>query len=153
MFAGGWSKLAKCRNLTLTGKLPSDRPPTCVNPFNKANAEAFIRADRRIKLEVSHGSTHNIIATLGFFKVSARWVPRELTDERNADRINLQWTPWMLATRQHPLQPLGDWWWNMGASLQSRIKTSIYGMSPPFYRQSQKVHLFGPMKQGLMIKK
>ncbi len=54
-----------------------------------AGVERVLRVNRRITLDemvselnISHGSAHHIIHNvLGFRKVSARWVPRQLTPE------------------------------------------------------------------------
>ena len=41
------------------------------------------------ELEISHGSAHHIIHNvLGFRKVSARWVPRQLTPELKEWRVD-----------------------------------------------------------------
>lgn len=70
------------------------RPSTSLNPVNKTKADALIRGDRRITIDelaselgLSHGSACNIVASLGFSKVCARWVPRLLTDEHKAERV------------------------------------------------------------------
>ena len=65
----------------------SGRPSSAVNPGNNDKVEKLIRDDRRITIddiaecvEVSHGSAVNIVNELGFAKVCARWVPRQLLD-------------------------------------------------------------------------
>eukprot|EP00106_Octopus_bimaculoides_P001030 XP_014768472.1 PREDICTED: uncharacterized protein LOC106867913 [Octopus bimaculoides] len=67
---------------------PAGRASTSVNPVNKAKADVLIREDRRLTLdelaenhEVSHGSAYNIVESLGFSKVCACWVLRELEDQ------------------------------------------------------------------------
>ena len=65
----------------------SGRPSSAVNPGNNDKVEKLIRDDRRITIDdiaervgVSHGSAVNIVNELGFAKVCARWVPRQLLD-------------------------------------------------------------------------
>ena len=65
----------------------SGRPSSAVNPGNSDEVEELIGDDRRITTDdiaecvgVSHGSAVNIVNGLGFAKVCARWVPRQLLD-------------------------------------------------------------------------
>ena len=65
----------------------SGRPSSAVNPGNSDEVEKLIRDDRRITVDdiaervgVTHGSAVNIVNELGFAKVCARWVPRQLLD-------------------------------------------------------------------------
>ena len=65
----------------------SGRPSSAVNPGNNDKVEKLIRDDLRITIDdiaervgVSHGSAVNIVNELGFAKVCARWVPRQLLD-------------------------------------------------------------------------
>ena len=58
-------------------------------------AEALIRTDRRISLDdiaktldLSHGNAHNLVKSLGFSKVCARWVPRQLTPDFKRQRLD-----------------------------------------------------------------
>ena len=64
---------------SISDKSRSGRPPTPINPDNKTYADELIRTDRRItveelgsKLDVSIGSAHSIVASLGYSKVCAR---------------------------------------------------------------------------------
>ena len=82
-------------NTSLRDKPRAGHPSTSVNPANKTKADTLIRADRRITtdelasvLGVSHGSAHNIVESLEYSKVCAHWVPRQLTDEHKAERVN-----------------------------------------------------------------
>ena len=61
---------------SITGKPRSGRPSTFVNPDNKTYADELIRTDGGItveelasKLDVSIGSAHSIVASLGYSKV------------------------------------------------------------------------------------
>ena len=82
-------------NASLRDKPRAGRPSTSVNPANKTKANTVIRADRRITIDelasvlgVSHGSAHNIVESLKYSKLCARWVPRQLTDGHKAERVN-----------------------------------------------------------------
>ncbi|CAI9737661.1 Hypothetical predicted protein [Octopus vulgaris] len=98
VFLDWWVHRLKDENVgtvSVANKLRSGRPSSSVNPANKAKADALIREDRCITLdelaenfEVSHGSAYNIVKSLGFSKVCARWVLRELTTEHKTDRVN-----------------------------------------------------------------
>ena len=68
-------------------KQRSGRPLLAVNPGNSAQAEELIRDDRRVTIDdiaqrfgITHKSAAKIVGKLGFAKVSARFVPRQLTD-------------------------------------------------------------------------
>ena len=72
----------------------SGRPSNSVNPENKTYANELIRTDRRItveelasKLDVSVSSAHPIVASLGYSKVCARWVPRQLMEDQKTERV------------------------------------------------------------------
>ena len=78
----------------LRDKQRSGRPSSAVNPGNSAKAEGSIRDDRRVtiddiaeRLRISHGSAAKIAGELGFAKVCARWVPRQLTDAHKQARL------------------------------------------------------------------
>ena len=80
--------------VSIADKPCSGRPSTSVNPDNKTYADELIRTDRRItveelasKLDVSIGSAHSIVASLGYSKVCARWVPRQLTEDHKTERV------------------------------------------------------------------
>ena len=67
-----------------------------VTPENTAAVEAIVRENRQVtlneiaaSLNISHGSAHHIVHdVLQFHKVSARWVPRQLTPELKDRRID-----------------------------------------------------------------
>ena len=72
---------------SLQDRRRSGRSSSAVNPGNSDVVEKLIREDRRITIDdiaecvgVSHGSAVNIVYELGFAKVCARWVPRQLLD-------------------------------------------------------------------------
>jgi len=67
-----------------------------VAPEATAAVEAFVKENRRVTvleiathLDMSHGSAHHIVHdVLQFHKVSARWVPRQLTAELKERRVD-----------------------------------------------------------------
>ncbi|PNF33524.1 hypothetical protein B7P43_G17639 [Cryptotermes secundus] len=67
-----------------------------VTPENTAAVEAIVRKNRQVtlneiaaSLNISHGSAHHIVHdVLQFHKVSARWVPQQLTPELKDQRID-----------------------------------------------------------------
>ena len=74
----------------------SFRPSSAVTEANKQHVDELIRSDRRITtrdiidvIGVGHGAVHNIISDLGYSKVCARWVPRQLTDELKHSRFDV----------------------------------------------------------------
>ncbi|XP_014791283.1 uncharacterized protein LOC106884420 [Octopus bimaculoides] len=93
-----WVRRLKDENVgtvSVADKPRFGRPSASVNPANNAKPDALIREDRCISLneleenlEVSHGSAYNIVELLGFSKVYACWVPRELTTEHKTDSVN-----------------------------------------------------------------
>lgn len=86
------------RGRTSTNDDPrSGRPATSVSEEIIKKVEKIVLADRRVtvrfvaeELKISIGSIFNIIHDhLGMRKVSARWVPRMLTDEQKRDRVRI----------------------------------------------------------------
>jgi histone-lysine N-methyltransferase SETMAR len=74
----------------------SGRPPSVATPEKKASVDGLIRNNRRISCRViadsvgiSLGTAQTIVAELGYSKVCARWVPRQLTEELKVKRINI----------------------------------------------------------------
>ena len=85
----------KLGNASLGDKPCAGRPSTSVNHANKTKADTLIRADRRIAIDelasvlrVSHGSAQNIVESLEYSKLCVRLIPRQLTDEHKAERVN-----------------------------------------------------------------
>ena len=107
----------------------SGRPSSAVNPGNNDKVEKLIRDDCRITIDdiaervgVSHGSAVNIVNELGFAKVCARWVPRQLLDFHS------------LKTRE----VIASFGW-------TTVTHPPYSpdLAPSDY------HLFGPLKEGV----
>ena len=85
-----------CGTRGIIGKPRSGRPSSAATEANKQRVDELIRNDRRVTtsiiieaIGVSHVSVHNIISDLGYSKVSARWVPRQLTDELKRSRLDV----------------------------------------------------------------
>ena len=84
--------------VSIADKPRSGRPSTSVNPDNKTYADELIRTDRRItveklatKLDVSIGSAHSIVVSLGYSKVCACWDPDSSRRQLTADGHHFIW--------------------------------------------------------------
>ena len=78
----------------LCDKPRSGRPSSAHSSANIDQADALIKENRRItinelaeSLGVSEGSAVKIMDTLGYSKVCARWVPRQLTEAHKQSRL------------------------------------------------------------------
>ncbi|GFN92564.1 histone-lysine N-methyltransferase SETMAR [Plakobranchus ocellatus] len=75
----------------------SGRPKTSTNEENTTHVEELIRCDRRmkireiaLKLEIPKSTVHEIVHdTLGYRKMSARWVPKMLTEDHKLQRVEI----------------------------------------------------------------
>lgn len=74
----------------------SGRPLTVTNESDKAKVDELIKHDRRvtqrtiaIELGISQERVGHMINELGYRKVCARWVPRSLTTEMKASRLEI----------------------------------------------------------------
>ncbi|GFO15634.1 histone-lysine N-methyltransferase SETMAR [Plakobranchus ocellatus] len=73
----------------------SGRPKTSTNEENTTRVDELIRCDRRmkireiaLKLEIPKSTVHEIVHdTWGYRKVSARWVPKMLTEDHKLQRV------------------------------------------------------------------
>ncbi|GFN78594.1 histone-lysine N-methyltransferase SETMAR [Plakobranchus ocellatus] len=76
----------------------SGRPKTSTNEENTTRVDELIRFDRRmktrkiaLKLEIPKSTVHEIVHdTLGYRKVSARWVPKMLTEDHKLQRVDFR---------------------------------------------------------------
>ena len=90
-----WDRKFKSGVSSVADAAHSGRPHTADTPEMVAGVECVLRENRRIsldevvsKLNISHGSAHHIIHNfLGFRRVSASWVPRQLTPELKEWRV------------------------------------------------------------------
>ncbi|GFN74651.1 histone-lysine N-methyltransferase SETMAR [Plakobranchus ocellatus] len=75
----------------------SGRPKTSTNEENTTRVDELIRCDRRMKIrefalkfEIPKNTVHEIVHdTLGYRKVSARWVPKMLTEDHKLQRVEI----------------------------------------------------------------
>ncbi|GFO41724.1 hypothetical protein PoB_006822900 [Plakobranchus ocellatus] len=75
----------------------SGRPKTSTNEENTTRVDKLVRCDRRmkireiaLKLEIPKSTVHEIVHdTLGYRKVSARWVPKMLTEDYKLQRLEI----------------------------------------------------------------
>ncbi|GFR79792.1 histone-lysine N-methyltransferase SETMAR [Elysia marginata] len=82
---------------SLNDGLKSGRPKTSTNEENTTRVDELIKCDRRIKiseialkLEIPRSTVHEIVHdTLGHLKVSARWVPKMLTEDHKFQRVEI----------------------------------------------------------------
>lgn len=88
-----WVTHFKSGDSSITDKPRSGRPSTAVIEENRVLVDELIRGDRRItvreiveKIGTGHNAAQNIIRELGYSKVCARWIPRQLTDELKRSR-------------------------------------------------------------------
>jgi hypothetical protein len=86
--------VVKSGQTSVTHEEGAGRPSTTTNEKIQQTRE-MVLANRRVtidevacSLQISHGSAYQIIHNeLGFHKVCARWVPRELTAEHRRKRV------------------------------------------------------------------
>ena len=92
-----WVKRFKLCRTHVTGEDRSSRPSTSRTQDHIDKADAMIREDRWIMvsevaahLDISYGSTYAILHDdLGYRKVCARWVPKELTVVHKRQRVEV----------------------------------------------------------------
>ena len=121
------------------------RPSTSTSKEKIEQAQQMILANRRItidevaqSLQISFGSAQEIIhEILGYNKVSARWVPRQLTEEHKRRRMEI-------------CQTLLNRYNNEGEAFLSRIVT---GDESWVHHYSPETNLFAPLKDALRGRK
>lgn len=91
-----WVKKFSNGETEIADKPRSGRPTTSITDANRERAEELIRGDRRITvqsvadaLNISYGSAQGIIADLGYHKVCAKWVPKQLTVDNRMRRVDI----------------------------------------------------------------
>ena len=87
-----WCNLFEAGHSDLTDREGRGRSTTAKSEDNVKRVDELIRQDRRLKLheiasslEISETSAHRI----GYRKVSARWVPKQLTDNHKEQRLDI----------------------------------------------------------------
>jgi [histone H3]-lysine36 N-dimethyltransferase SETMAR len=92
-----WFKRFRDGRKSTDNNIRSGRPATAVNDENIARVDELIRGDRRLtvkdimrSLGIGAMAVNEIIHDrLGFSKVCARWVPRQLTPDNKETRFNI----------------------------------------------------------------
>ncbi|GFN88105.1 histone-lysine N-methyltransferase SETMAR [Plakobranchus ocellatus] len=87
-----WCSWFKDGQTSLQDEPTSERPNTANNDWNTARVDELIKVDRRVKLkaislklDIPKTNVYEIVHDkLGYRKVSARWVPKMLSDEQSA---------------------------------------------------------------------
>ncbi|GFS14846.1 histone-lysine N-methyltransferase SETMAR [Elysia marginata] len=82
---------------SLNDGLKSGRPKTSTNEENTTHVDELIKCERRmkireiaLKLQIPRSTVHEIVHdTLGYLKVSARWVPKMLTEDHKLQRVKI----------------------------------------------------------------
>jgi histone-lysine N-methyltransferase SETMAR len=92
-----WIEMFENGRTSVTDTERSGRPATATTTRNEERTLELIRENRRLtveevagRLNVSVGSAYSLIHdSLKFSKVCARWVPKELTEERKRKRLDI----------------------------------------------------------------
>ena len=92
-----WCNLFEVGHSDLTEREGRGRSITATSEDNVKRVDELIRQDGRLKLheiasslEISETSAHRIVFDeLGYRKVSARWVPKQLTDNHKEQRLDI----------------------------------------------------------------
>lgn len=142
-----WIKKFQHGRTSLKDEERAGRPSTSITDSNVEDARAMILENRRVTIdemanhfEISHGSAYDIIHNrLGFRRVCARWVPKELTEEHRNNRVAI-------------CQRLLDRHANEGEAFLTRIVTGdetwVHHFSPESKRQSMEwKHPGSPVKK------
>ena len=80
-------------NIFIQDQPQSGRPRTASTERNKGRVDEIIQGDRRVSMDtiartlgIGHNAVQEMIESLGCRKVSARWVPRLLTEDHKGQR-------------------------------------------------------------------
>ena len=131
---------------SLQDRRRSGRPSLAVNSGNSDEVEKLIRDDRRITIDdiakcvgVSHGSAVNIVNELGFAKVCARWVPRQLLDFHKQARFEacLELIESHKSDKTFLSRIVRRW--DLGSSLWTSVEKIIFGMAPLHASKSREI--------------
>ena len=83
-----WVKHFKDRNTSIQDHPRSGRPRTASIEPNKKRADEIIKEGRRVTLDavattlgIGHNAVQEMIGSLGYRKICARWVPHLLTED------------------------------------------------------------------------
>jgi len=88
-----WVKHFKDGNTSIQDEPRSGRPRTASTERNKERMDEIIQDDRRVTVDtiartlgIGHNAVQEMIESLGYRKVCARWVPRLLTKDHKGQR-------------------------------------------------------------------
>lgn len=88
-----WVKHFKDENTSIQDEPRSGRPPTASTERNNDRVDEIIQDDRRVTMDtiaqtlgIGHNAVQEMIESLGYRKVSSRWVPRLLTKDHKGQR-------------------------------------------------------------------
>ena len=118
------------RETILRDRKRSGRPLSASDTAHREKVDCMIRANRRVKQKeiadevgISKERVHHIATTvLGYRKVSARWVPRQLTVEMKAQRKDMCTQLLALQCRRRSISATHcDWRRILGPPLRSRM--------------------------------
>jgi hypothetical protein len=92
-----WIAMFKNGHTSVTNDERSGRPSTSATEDSTEQVHAMILDNRRVTTDevachllISHGSVHEIIHNhLGFHKMCARWVPKQLTEEHKHNCVTI----------------------------------------------------------------
>jgi hypothetical protein len=95
-----WCDQFKEGRTSLVEEERAGRPTTECNAVNERRVEQLLLTDRLIKLKETAYTVNwskitvyrNVHDTVGYRKVSARWVPKELTEHHKAQRMEVSLT-------------------------------------------------------------
>jgi len=132
-----WIERFQHGRTSVKNKARAARPSTSITDSNVEDACAMILENRRVTIdelanhfEISYGSAYDIIHNrLGFHKVCARWVPKELTEEQKNNHVAI-------------CQCLLDRYANEGEAFLTRLVTGdetwVHHFAPESKRQSME---------------
>ena len=88
-----WMKHFKDGNTSIQDQPRSVRPRTASTECNKERVDEIIQDDRRVTVDkiartigIGHYAVQEMIESLGYRKVCARWPPRLLTEDHKGQR-------------------------------------------------------------------
>jgi histone-lysine N-methyltransferase SETMAR len=142
-----WIEMFKNGRTSVMDAERSGRSSTSTTGEKQEEARSIIIADRRVKIEeivsqlgISEGSAYSLARdNLGLHKISARWVPRHLTEEHKRNRLGICFRLLEPHSRE------GDDFWNR---IITGEETWIHHYEPETKRQSiQWKHTSSPISK------
>jgi histone-lysine N-methyltransferase SETMAR len=132
-----WVREFKCGRQSTEDEPRSGRPDDASNPEMVERVHQLVLEERRIKvkhiaylLNISCGTVHHILTDiLGLRKLSARWVPRMLTDENKRQRLQSS-TQLLAQMNSSPMEFL--------SRIVTQDETWVHHFTPEGKRQSME---------------